>query len=469
MYNCDRHYIDGEWIESSGGRIADVIDPTSEQRVGSVVIGTAKDADLAVAAARRAFGSYSTTTREERLILLDRIIVAYQERLPDLALAISAEMGAPKWLAEQMQAVLGLVHLQTARSILEKYSFSELGGSTAIVREPVGVCALITPWNWPMNQIACKVAPALATGCTVVLKPSEAAPISATIFTEILEAAGVPSGVFNMVHGDGAGVGSRLSSHPDVDMVSFTGSTRAGVEVARNAAPTVKRVHQELGGKSPNIVLRSADLTAAVSQGVDLLMLNSGQSCNAPSRMLVPAERMGEAARIAGDAAERWTPSTTDERMGPVVSATQWKRIQDLIAIGTIEGTLISGGAGRPESRKVGFYVKPTIFADVDNKSTIAREEVFGPVLVLIGYEDEEEAIAIANDTPYGLAAYVQGEPQEAVRVAERLRAGQVMLNGAALDFGAPFGGYKQSGNGREWGEHAFADFLELKAIVGRT
>ncbi len=379
-------------------------------------------------------------------------------------------MGAPLWLAEQLQVTAGLAHIQIARAALAKYSFEHEMGTTEIVREPIGVCALITPWNWPLNQLNCKVAAALVTGCTMVVKPSEVSSFSATIFTEIMHDAGVPAGVFNLVHGDGKGVGEALTSHPEVDLVSFTGSTPAGIQVARNAALTVKRVHQELGGKSPNILLPSADFPSAVAAGVAQIMLNSGQSCNAPSRMLVPAERMAEVADLARAAAAEWVVGhpANNAKMGPVASEAQWSKIQNLIQVGIEEGaTLIAGGLGRPEGLDTGFYVRPTVFSNVTNDMTIAREEIFGPVLVIIGYTDEADAVAIANDTVFGLAAYVQGEHTAAEAVARKLRAGQITLNYADMDLAAPFGGYKQSGNGREWGEVAFGDFLETKAIVG--
>jgi aldehyde dehydrogenase (NAD+) len=364
-----------------------------------------------------------------------------------------------------------LGHLQTALDVLRHYEFQTLRGSTMMSKEPIGVCGLITPWNWPVNQIACKVAPALAAGCTMVLKPSEIAPFSAQIWTEILHAAGVPAGVFNLVNGDGPTVGAAISSHPEVDMVSFTGSTRAGIEVARNAAPTVKRVHQELGGKSPNIVLPDADLKRAVTNGVRGVMGNSGQSCNAPTRMLVPNDRMEEALAIAKAAAEATTVGAPDSgaALGPVISATQWGKIQSLIQAGLAEGaTLVAGGPGKPAGLETGYYVKPTVLGHVNNQMTVAREEIFGPVLVVLGYDTVDEAVAIANDTPYGLAAYVSGTDLDAARkVASRLRAGQVNLNSAGPDLMAPFGGFKQSGNGREWGEHAFGEFLEVKAMLG--
>lgn len=463
-------YVNGSWATPSTNNVIDVINPADASVSGRVAIGGTIDVDNAVAAAKKAFDTYSQTTVKDRLELLDRIIEAYQKRSSDLALAMSIEMGSPLWLCEQIQVPLGVAHFQIARAALEHFEFKRQEGKNAIVREPIGVCAMITPWNWPMNQLTCKVAPALATGCTMVVKPSEVSPYSATILAEILAEAGVPAGVFNLVHGDGQGVGNALTSHPDVDMVSFTGSTLAGIQVAKNAAPTVKRVQQELGGKSPNIVLRSADLGPAVGGGVAQIMLNSGQSCNAPSRMIVPVERMDEVIAIAKSAAEEWVVGRPEAnaKMGPVASEAQWNKIQRLIQAGIDEGaTLVTGGLGKPEGLEDGFYVRPTIFADVTNDMTIAREEVFGPVLTIIGYDNLEEAVNIANDTIYGLAAYVQGEHSEAQAVAQKLRAGQVLLNNIQLDLSAPFGGYKQSGNGREWGAEAFGDFLETKAIVG--
>jgi aldehyde dehydrogenase (NAD+) len=434
-------------------------------------MGSAADVDRAAKAARKAFATYSQTTVAERVALLEAIIAEYKKRYADMAAAITEEMGAPAVLAEKAQAAMGLGHLQTALAVLKGYAFQELRGNTMIAREPIGVCGLITPWNWPMNQVACKVAPALAVGCTMILKPSEIAPFSAQVWTEILDAAGVPAGVFNLVNGDGPSVGAAIASHPEVDMVSFTGSTRAGIEVARNAAPTVKRVHQELGGKSPNIILPDADLKRAVTGGVRSVMSNSGQSCNAPTRMLVPNAKMGEALAIAKAAAEATTVGdpASGAAIGPVVSAAQWDKIQTLIHKGIEEGaTLVAGGPGRPEGLAKGYYVRPTVLGHVNNQMTVAREEIFGPVLVILGYDTVDEAVAIANDTPYGLAAYVSGTDTEATRaVAARLRAGQVNINSAAPDLMAPFGGFKQSGNGREWGDHAFAEFLETKAMLG--
>ncbi len=466
-----KFYIDGQWVEAKSDKTVDVINPATEAVAGRVTLGSVEDVDLAVRAARKAFATFSQTSREERIDLLERIISEYQKRFEDMAKAITEEMGAPAWLAQRAQAAMGVAHVQTALQVLKDYKFEEDRGTTRLVKEPIGVCAFITPWNWPVNQIACKVAPALAVGCTMVLKPSEIAPFSAWVWTEILEAAGVPAGVFNLVNGDGPTVGAALSSHPEVDMVSFTGSTRAGIEVAKNAAPTVKRVHQELGGKSPNIILDDADFQRAVGGGVASVMMNSGQSCNAPTRMLVPAKRMDEVIAIAKAAAEAHTVGdpSGNSKLGPVVSEVQWTKIQGLIQKGVDEGaTLVSGGPGKPEGLETGYYVKPTVFANVTPDMTIAKEEIFGPVLSILGYDSVDQAVAIGNDTEYGLAAYVSGGDPEGVRkVAAKLRAGQVNLNGASPDLMAPFGGYKMSGNGREWGDHAFGEFLETKAILG--
>ena len=466
-----KFYIDGAWVDPAAPKQLDVINPATEAVAGHISLGSAADVDRAVQAARRAFASYSQTTREERIALLERIVAEYQKRFADMAAAITEEMGAPAMLAQKAQAAIGLGHLQTAIAVLKNYKFEELRGGTLIAKEPIGVCGFITPWNWPVNQIACKVSPALAVGCTMVLKPSEIAPFSAQIWTEILHAAGVPKGVFNLVNGDGPTVGAAIASHPQVDMVSFTGSTRAGIEVARNAAPTVKRVHQELGGKSPNIILEDADLQTAVKSGVRGVMNNSGQSCNAPTRMLVPNKLMAEAVAIAKATAEATTVGDphSGAMLGPVVSEAQWNRIQGLIKKGIDEGaTVVAGGLGKPAGLEKGYYVKPTVFANVNNSMTIAREEIFGPVIVMIGYDTADQAVEIANDTLYGLAAYVSGKDELATRkVAARLRAGQVNINSAPGDMMAPFGGYKMSGNGREWGDHAFGEFLETKAVLG--
>ena len=470
MRNYTKFYIDGQWVDPAVPKQLDVINPATEAVAGVISMGSAADADRAVMAARKAFSGYSQTSRADRVELLQNILAKYQERFAEIAAAITEEMGAPGWLAMQAQAAIGVGHLMTGIEVLKNYEFEKLRGTTLITHEPIGVCAFITPWNWPINQIACKVVPAIATGCTMALKPSEIAPFSAILWAEVMHAAGVPAGVFNLVNGDGPTVGAALSSHREVDMVSFTGSTRAGIEVARNAAPTVKRVHQELGGKSPNIILDDADLQVAVAGGVKSVMMNSGQSCNAPTRMLIPAAKMEAAKAIAKAAAEATTVGSPDGNaaMGPVVSETQWTKIQGLIQKGIDEGaTLVSGGTGRPDGLDTGYYVKPTIFADVSNDMTIAREEIFGPVLAMLPYQSEEQAVAIANDTVYGLAGYISGEPEHARKVARQLRTGQVNINQAPGDMMAPFGGYKQSGNGREWGDHAFTDFLETKAIIG--
>jgi aldehyde dehydrogenase (NAD+) len=465
-----KFYIDGQWVDPVEPSSLDVDNPTTEQVSGKIALGAAADVDKAVSAARRAFGTWSQTSREERLDVLQAILAEYQKRTGDLADAVTEEMGAPPSLAAGPQVNLGLGHLMTAIDVLKNFEFEQQHGSTLVVKEPIGVCGLITPWNWPINQIAVKVYPALATGCTMVLKPSEVAPYSAQIFTEILDAAGVPAGVYNLVYGDGPGVGAALSSHPDVDMVSFTGSTRAGVEVARNAAATVKRVSQELGGKSPNIVLDDEDFAKSVTAGVSVMMMNSGQSCNAPSRMLVPNSRRDEAVAVAQAVAAAVKVGDPGEKtaIGPVASKAQYDKIQGLIQKGIDEGaTVVVGGPGRPEGVDTGYYVKPTVFADVKNDMTIAREEIFGPVLCILGYDDLDQALEIANDTEYGLAGYVSGADLEQARaIARKIRAGSVAIN-HGFDMNAPFGGYKRSGNGREWGQFAFDEYLETKAALG--
>ncbi len=467
-----QHYIDGRWVDSSEPKMLEVMNPATDEPIAQIALGGAKDVDLAVNAARRAFETYSRTTREERLDMLKRIVTSYQKRYDELATTISKEMGAPIWLSKAAQAATGLGHFATAIGLLETFEFEEKRGTSLIAKEPVGVVAMITPWNWPINQIACKVAPALAAGCTIVLKPTEIAPLNAIIFAEILNDAGVPPGVFNLVNGDGPTVGEALSSHPGVDMVSFTGSTRAGISVAKNAANTVKRVSQELGGKSANILLDDADIAASVAAGVRACFMNSGQSCNAPTRMLVPASRHDEACRVAAETAATikvGDPFAEGTVIGPVASAMQFKKIQGLIQKGIDEGaTLVAGGTGRPDGLTKGCYVKPTVFGGVRNDMTIARDEIFGPVLAILPYKDEEDAIRIANDTVYGLSGYVQsGSLERARRVASRLRTGNVHLNGAQMDMNSPFGGYKQSGNGREWGVEGLEEFLETKAILG--
>lgn len=474
MLEYTKFYIDGQWVEPSGSQSLDVINPATEEPCGRIVLGNDEDVDRAVTAARRAFDSYSQTTREERIALLERIIEVYQRRMDEIAEAVSQEMGAPMKFAQAAQAPAGLGHIVTALRVLKEYEFDEQIGTTLVTREPIGVCGLITPWNWPLNQMTCKVAPALAVGCTMVLKPSEVAPLSAAIFAEVLDEAGVPAGVFNLVQGDGPTVGTAITKHPEVDMVSFTGSTRAGREVAKNAADTIKRVSQELGGKSANILLDDVDLPKAVVAGVRGVMANSGQSCNAPTRMLVPNSRMDEVAEIAKTAAEATrvgAPDAPDTNIGPVVSEAQWNQIQKLIQKGIDEGArLVAGGPGRPEGLERGYYVRPTVFTHVTNDMTIAQEEIFGPVLSIIGYEDEDDAVRIANDSVYGLSGYVSsGDLDRARNVARRIRTGMVHINGAPADNKAPFGGYKQSGNGREWGHHGFEDYLEIKSMFGYT
>ncbi|MDA4106222.1 aldehyde dehydrogenase family protein [Mycolicibacterium holsaticum] len=465
-----KFYIDGKWVDPVQPNTLDVDNPTTEEVSGRISIGSAVDVDVAVQAARKAFATWSQSSREERLDLLQAILAGYQKRSGDLADAVNEEMGAPASLAAGPQVALGMGHLATAIDVLKNFSFEEQLGSTLVVREPIGVCGLITPWNWPINQIACKVFPALATGCTMVLKPSEVAPYSAQIFTEIVDAAGIPAGVYNLVYGDGPGVGAALSSHPDIDMVSFTGSTRAGVDVARNAAATVKRVTQELGGKSPNIVLDDDDFAKSVAAGTSVMMVNSGQSCNAPSRMLVPNSRMDEAIAVAKETAAAVKVGDPDEprALGPVASKAQFDKIQGLLQKGIDEGaTLVVGGPGRPDGLDAGYFVKPTVFANVRNDMTIAREEIFGPVLCIIGYDDLDEALEIANDTEYGLAGYVSGADLDQARaVARRIRAGSVAIN-HGFDMTAPFGGYKRSGNGREWGHFGFDEYLETKSAIG--
>ena len=466
-----KFYIDGKWVDPVTPKALDVINPATEAVCGHISMGSAEDVDRAVKAARKAFATWSLTSREDRLEILQRIVAEFQNRYNDIAAAITEEMGAPASLSQRAQAAIGIGHLQTAIEVLKTYRFEEDRGSTHIVKEPIGVCGFITPWNWPINQIVCKVAPAIATGCTMVIKPSEVAPYSGYIFTEIMHAAGVPAGVYNMVNGDGPTVGAAISAHPDVDMVSFTGSTRAGIEVAKAAAPTVKRVAQELGGKSPNIILEDADMPKAIGGGVMHVMQNSGQSCNAPTRMLVPSKKMDEVIAIARATAEKVTVGDPNGnvQMGPVVSEVQFNKIQGLIQKGIDEGaTLVAGGVGRPEGLEKGYFVKPTVFANVTNDMTIAKEEIFGPVVSILGYETVDQAVQVGNDTEYGLAAYISGTDQANVRdVATRLRAGQVIINGAGTDLMAPFGGYKMSGNGREWGDHAFTEFLETKAVLG--
>ncbi len=472
MSNSLKFYINGAWVDPVTPKMLDVINPATEEPFAKISMGSAADVDRAVAAARAAFPAFSQTSKAERLRLLRRILEIYDQRIDDIAKAISDEMGAPIKMARNSQAGAGRAHLETAIAALEKFEFAEQRDGTRVVKEPIGVVGLITPWNWPLNQIVCKVAPAIAAGCTMILKPSEIAPMSGLVFTEIMHAAGLPKGVYNMINGDGPSVGQVIAGHPGVDMVSFTGSTRAGIIVAKTAADTVKRVAQELGGKSPNIILPDADFEAAVTKGVEGCFGNSGQSCNAPTRMLVPRNRQDEALAVAKKVAEKQKvgdPKAKDTVLGPVVSEVQFNKIQKLIETGIAEGaTLVTGGTGRPEGLNRGYYVRPTVFGNVRNDMTIAREEIFGPVLSIMPYDSEEQAIEIANDTVYGLAAYVQSKDvAHARKVAGQLRAGQVKLNYPAWDTFAPFGGYKQSGNGREYAEWAIQEFLEVKAIIG--
>jgi aldehyde dehydrogenase (NAD+) len=476
MTNASQHYsqfyINGAWVDpTTPGTIA-VINPATERMIAHIGAGSANDVDKAVAAAKAAFVSFSQTTREERIALLTKIIEVFNRRVREIGQTISDEMGAPLWMANLYQAPSGTEHLKATVEALKTFKFEEQYPTYLMVKEPIGVVGLITPWNWPMNQILAKVAPALAVGCTMVLKPSEIAPLNAIIFAEVLEEAGVPKGVFNLINGTGPEVGTAMSSHPDIDMMSFTGSTRAGISVAKNAADTVKRVHQELGGKSANIILDDANLQEAVTIGVQKVMLNTGQSCNAPTRMLVPAALHDQAVAIAKavvEALPMGDPKTEGMFMGPVVSEMQFSKIQTLIQQGIDEGcTLVTGGVGKPTGLETGYYVKPTIFANVTNDKIIAREEIFGPVFAIMPYKDEDEAIAIANDTVYGLAGYISsGDIEHARRVAARIRAGNIHINGANVDSNAPFGGFKQSGNGREFAEHGLVEFLEMKAMLG--
>lgn len=470
MQDYTKFYINGEWVDPVEPRTVEVENPATEENFATISLGSKADVDKAVAAAKAAFPSFSQTSVEYRADLLDKITAGFKARMPEIGEAIEKEMGAPTWLAQAVQAPTGLGHFATAAKVLRSYEFEEMKGTTLIRKEAIGVCGFITPWNWPANQIACKVAPAIATGCTMVLKPSEIAPVDAMILAEIIHEAGVPAGVFNLVNGDGPGVGQSLSSHPDVDMMSFTGSTRAGVLVSQAAAPTVKRVALELGGKSPNIILPDADLASAVKGGVRSMMTNTGQSCNAPSRMLVHKDQHDEAMAVAKATAESIQVGTGEKgSLGPISNANQFNKVQELIQKGIDEGaTLVAGGPGRPDGLNQGYYVKPTVFANVSNSMTIAQEEIFGPVLCMIPYEDEEDAINIANDTVYGLSGYVSaGSVEKAAEVGKQIRTGMVHLNGAAPDLMAPFGGYKQSGIGREWGPMAFEEFLEIKAMMG--
>jgi aldehyde dehydrogenase (NAD+) len=472
MKDARQFYIDGNWVAPAQPRDFAVINPATEEQIATISLGSAADVDKAVAAAKRAFDSFSETSIEHRRELLTRIVAVYKAKSQEMAQAICAEMGAPLAFAKAAQVGAGLAHFLEILRVLEHFQFDEVRGTTLFRKEPIGVCGLITPWNWPMNQIVAKVGPALAAGCTMVLKPSELAPLSAYLFAQILDEAKVPAGVFNLINGDGPTVGAALSTHPDIAMVSFTGSTRAGVAVATAAAPTVKRVTQELGGKSANIILDDANFAAAVKEGAVSCFRNTGQSCNAPTRMLVPKSRMAEASDASKQAAEATTvgdPAAETTNLGPLSGKAQFEKVERLIQKGIDEGAkLVAGGTGRPEGLTKGYYVRPTVFADVRNDMTIAREEIFGPVLCIIPYETEDDAVRIANDTPYGLSGFVtSGDLEHARKVAKRIRSGNVHINGARPDFAGCFGGYKQSGNGREWGESGLEEFLELKTVFG--
>ena len=470
MKNSREFYINGQWVNPLVTNDFPVINPATEQTIATISLGSAKDVDIAVAAARTAFSSFGYSSVEERISLLEALLKQYKDNYDAMAHAISLEMGAPIDFAINAQADCGKGHIKSALTALKEFEFERTLANAQIIKEPIGVCGFITPWNWPINQIACKVAPALATGCTMILKPSEIAPLSAQLFSKMVHDAGYPAGVYNMIHGDGMGVGSAISAHKDIDMVSFTGSTRAGIAIAKSAADTVKRVAQELGGKSPNIILDDANIEKVVKRGVLGCMSNTGQSCNAPTRMLVPASHYQQAVDVAKATVAKVNVGSPEEHgnhIGPLVSEDHFNKVQTMIQKGIDEGaTLLAGGVGKPAGFETGYFTKPTIFTDVNNEMTIAREEIFGPVLVMIPYEGEEQAIEIANDTPYGLAAYIQSEqPERAQKVARKIRAGMISINGGAHYYTSPFGGYKQSGNGREWGEFGFDDFLEIKSI----
>lgn len=471
MLDKRKFYINGQWVDPIAPNDLDVLNPATEKPIAVISMGTAADIDRAVAAAKKAFVTYSRTSVDERLALLEKLLSIYKRRYDEMVATITMELGAPTTMTREQQADVGVGHLQGFIDALKRLKTRDtLPNGDVILREPIGVCGLITPWNWPVNQIALKVVPALATGSTCVLKPSEFTPLNAMLYAEMIDEAGFPAGVFNLVNGDGLNAGAALSKHRDIDMMSFTGSTRAGIAVSKDAAETVKRVTLELGGKSPNIVFADADLEDRVTGSVLECFNNSGQSCDAPTRMLVERsvyDKVVEIAGRVGRGAEVGDPTKEGSHIGPLVSDVQFGRVQALIEAGIAEGArLVVGGAGKPEGFETGYFVKPTIFADVNNTMRIAREEVFGPVLAIIPFDTEEEAIAIANDTNYGLAAYVQtGDPKRAERVASRLRAGMVHINGGPHRYGSPFGGYKQSGNGREGGMFGLEDFLEVKTV----
>jgi aldehyde dehydrogenase (NAD+) len=467
-----KFYIDGAWVDPLQARPLPVANPATEEKFARISLGSAQDVDRAAQAARRAFASFSESSVQERLGWLRRIIEGFRARLPELARTMTLEMGSPITFSTERQATVALFHFEEAARVLADYRFEERMGPGIVRREPIGVCGLITPWNWPLNQVASKVAPALATGCTVVLKPSEIAPLSAMLLAEVIHESGLPAGVFNLVNGDGPTVGEAIASHPEIDMVSFTGSTAAGVRVAQLAAPTVKRVAQELGGKSANIILDDADIRTAVMQGVHACYTNAGQNCQSPTRMLVPRaqrEAAFDAAREAVAQVRLGDPLDAATTMGPLVSAAQRERVRSYIRAGQEEGAmLVAGGAQPPAGLERGFYVQPTVFGDVEVGMRIEREEIFGPVLAILCYDTEDEAIRIANDSCFGLAGFVQSwDLKRARAVAHRIRAGRVYINGAPFDRSLPFGGYKQSGNGREFGVFGFEEYLEVKAILG--
>lgn len=472
MRNSTKFYIDGTWIEPTKSNLLGIENPATEEEIAQINLGTKADVDQAAKAARRAFVTYSQTSREERLGYLEAIIAGFKQRLPELAAMMTAEMGSPITFSTERQATVALFHFEEAVRVLADYQFEWNEGVGIVRREPIGVCGLITPWNWPLNQVASKVAPAIATGCTVILKPSEIAPLSAMMLVEIIDDAGLPPGVVNLVNGDGPEVGEAVASHPEIDMVSFTGSTKAGIRVAKLAADTVKRVAQELGGKSANIILKDADIERAVKSGVHACFTNAGQNCQSPTRMLVhhtQRDQAVEAARSAVDSIKVGDPTDPQTDLGPIVSQRQFDNVQELIQSGIDQGaTLVAGGPGRPSDLNRGYFSRPTVFADVTPKMRIAQEEVFGPVLSIISYETEDEAVEIANATPFGLAGFVQSsDPHRARQIANRLQVGRVYYNGAPFDRAMPFGGYKQSGNGREFGKFGFEDYLEVKALLG--
>ena len=472
MSNNCRSYIAGDWVSPAGRKSMSMVNPSSEGIYGALPLGVPQDINHAVTAAKEAFPSFSRTATKDRVELLGRLKDEYGKRFEDLAEAMTKEMGSPISLSRSIQAQTGIIHLETTMSVMQKYAFEEVRGSTCVVKEPIGICGLITPWNWPINQIACKLFPAIGAGCTVVWKPSEFSPLSAQILAEIFDSANAPSGVFNMVHGTGEAVGKSLAAHPDVDMISFTGSVRAGAHISQEAGATIKRITTELGGKSANILLDDAMFEEGVNVCMALLLVNSGQSCAAPTRLLVPRTRLEEAAEIAAKSAQSVVIGDASDHsvtLGPLANEVQFNRVQTMIARGIEEGAkLVAGGLGRPEGLKRGYFVRPTIFSEVDNDFDIAREEIFGPVLCIIPYTGEEEAISIANDSEYGLSGYVYCEDRSrAISIARKLRTGSVFINGADIDPMAPLGGFKKSGNGREWGIEGFEEFLETKSLIG--